>query len=248
MKEKTLEVLKKCKVSGNNVKLPEGTLDRDVYLEVSKALGLIGGKWKGGKVYAFEFKKDPTELLYEIANGEKINLKKEFQFFATPNDLAKEMVCLAEVFDGLTVLEPSAGQGAIINAIHSIIPNTTIDYCELMDVNRLMLDKISNTKLVSNDFLELPENNDFMYDRIIANPPFNKNQDIEHIQKMYKHLKPNGILVTLSSKHYIIASDKKSFYFKNWLNEIKASSKEIPSGTFKESGTSVATMLIVIKK
>lgn len=38
------EVLKECKVDGFVVKLPNTQLERKVYLEVSKALQMIGGK------------------------------------------------------------------------------------------------------------------------------------------------------------------------------------------------------------
>ena len=47
------EVLQKCTIEGNIVKLPNVQLDRNEYLEVKKALELIGGKWKGGKVFGF---------------------------------------------------------------------------------------------------------------------------------------------------------------------------------------------------
>jgi len=42
---KAIEVLKKCRVEGNVIKLPEGQLERNIYQEVAKALELIGGKW-----------------------------------------------------------------------------------------------------------------------------------------------------------------------------------------------------------
>ena len=73
------QVLQDCTVEGNVVKLPNIQLDRKDYQEVAKALELIGGKWKGGKIMGFVFVTDPTELLDQIANGEKRNLKKEFQ-------------------------------------------------------------------------------------------------------------------------------------------------------------------------
>ena len=78
---KKIEVLQNCKVEGNIVKLPENQLDRKVYLEVKKSLELIGGKWKGGKVFGFVFNSDPTDLLNKIANGEKRNLKKRISIF-----------------------------------------------------------------------------------------------------------------------------------------------------------------------
>ena len=80
------QVLQNCTVEGTVVKLPNVQLDRKLYQEVAKALELIGGKWKGGKVFGFVFATDPTDLLHQIANGEKGNLKKEFQFFATPEN------------------------------------------------------------------------------------------------------------------------------------------------------------------
>ena len=49
------KVLQECTVEGNVVKLPEGQLERKLYQEVAKALDLIGGKWKGGKVFGFVF-------------------------------------------------------------------------------------------------------------------------------------------------------------------------------------------------
>ena len=70
-----IEVLQNCKVEENVIKLPDTQLDRKEYLEVKKALELIGGKWKGGKISGFVFKTDPTDLLNQIANGEKRNLK-----------------------------------------------------------------------------------------------------------------------------------------------------------------------------
>ena len=49
------QVLQDCKVEGNVVKLPNIQLDRKNYQEVAKALELIGGKWKGGKIRGFFF-------------------------------------------------------------------------------------------------------------------------------------------------------------------------------------------------
>jgi hypothetical protein len=91
------EVLQNCKVEGNLIKLPDVQLERKLYLDVAKALELIGGKWKGGKVGAFVFPHDPAELLEQIANGENRNLKKEYQFFETPAVLADELVELLAI-------------------------------------------------------------------------------------------------------------------------------------------------------
>jgi len=240
------KVLQACTVEGNVVKLPPGQLDRKIYMDVAAALNLIGGKWVGRKTMGFVFQQDPTELLAQIASGEKRNLKKEFQFFATPDSLANEMVMYAGIRDADIVLEPSAGQGAIIKAIHRAHPGKMVSYCEIMDLNRTMLSDIPNTRFVGSDFLK---ETDQQYDRIIANPPFSKNQDIDHIRKMYDVCKPGGKIVTISSQHYKYTSGKKEKAFEKWLEaDLEATVNGIDAGTFSESGTKVATFLIIIDK
>jgi hypothetical protein len=246
-------VLQACTVEGNIVKLPPDQLDRKVYAEVKKALELIGGKWKGGKTYGFVFKTDPTELLAQIANGEKRNLKKEYQFYATPAALAENMVSIAELYTDNggafagDILEPSAGQGAIVKAIHAVTGDAVTIYCyELMDINRGILEKMPGVKLIGDDFLKAASVE--QYDRIIANPPFTKNQDIDHILLMYNLLKPGGIMVTLSSPSWTFGSQKKHIEFRQWLVDVDAYIEEIPEDTFKESGTSIRTVLIKIRK
>lgn len=74
------EVLQQCTIEGLIVKLPPTQLERKLYTDVAKSLELIGGKWKGGKVAGFVFAVDPTDLLEQITNGEKRNLKKNINF------------------------------------------------------------------------------------------------------------------------------------------------------------------------
>jgi len=76
-------ILNDCVIEGNVVKPPAVQLDRKLYMDVAKTIEGIGGKWNK-KSGGFVFQTDPTEKFERICGGEKINLKKEFQFFATP--------------------------------------------------------------------------------------------------------------------------------------------------------------------
>lgn len=242
------EILKQCTVEGNNIKLPSIQLDRKQYLEVKNALELIGGKWKGGKVQAFVFDEDPSEYLFQLQNGEKRNLKKEFQFFATPDSLADHLVELADIELGQNILEPSAGQGAIINAAQRAIYTINIHYCELMPLNRQFLEKNLDTEFIGEDFLELDDKYDNYFHRIIANPPFAKNQDIEHVYKMYDCLLDKGRLVSIMSNHWRHASTKVVTDFRDFIDRIDAEVHEIDAGAFKESGTNISACIVVIDK
>ena len=240
-----IETLQNCKVEGNVIKLPDIQLERKEYLEVKKALELIGGKWKGGKLFGFVFKSDPTDLLNQIANGEKRDLKKEFQFFATPEKLADELVDLADLKHYDTILEPSAGQGAIIKAINKVC-DIVPDCFELMKINKLVLNKTDlKFELVGDDFLK---SNGKKYSKIIANPPFSKNQDITHIYKMFDKLAYGGRIVTIMSKHWQNCTNKKETQFREFLKGLNAEITEINSNTFKESKTSIATVIVTIEK
>jgi len=243
------EALKACTVDGLVVKLPAEQLERNVYLEVAKSLQLIGGKWKGGKVFGFQFPSDPSALLAQVANGEKRNLQKEYQFFPTPDDIADWLVQLAAPKKGELILEPSAGQGAIVGAILRGCPYIKkVDCCELMDINQTFLRKIKGANIIADDFLDLLHYHHNVYDVIIANPPFSNNQDIDHIRQMYKCLKPGGRLVSVASVHWLHSENKKETEFGVWLADLHALTYTIDAGKFKESGTMVGAKVITLTK
>lgn len=244
------QVLQACTVEGMTVKLPAVQLERKLYQDTAKALELIGGKWKGGKVMGFVFNEDPTSLLKQIAGGEQRNLKKEYQFFGTSDKLADKLVSLAGIdSEELTILEPSAGQGAIIKAVLRANPALLVHYFELMEINRTFLEKIPDAISLGKDFLKESKSMYYLgFDRIIANPPFSKNQDIDHICQMYLCCKPGGRIVTIAGKHWQIGQENKCQQFREWLQEINAEIIEVPAGEFKESGTSIATCIIIINK
>ena len=93
------------------------------------------------------------------------------------------------------ILEPSAGRGALIKAINKVLPDKIVDCYEIMELNKTFLNKIPTANLIGSDFLRFNITN--LYDKIIANPPFRNNQDIDHIRKMFSCLKEGGNIVPL---------------------------------------------------
>lgn len=241
------EAIKACTVSGTTILLPEGQLDRTVYTQVNKALQGIGGKWNR-KAQGFVFSQDPTDLLIEIQGGKKINLKKDFQFFATSPQEADRLVELAGVKDlpaYAEICEPSAGDGAIVEAINRVRPDKVIYCYELMPQNQAILADIETVIFMGENWLEEDEET---FDIIIANPPFSKNQDIDHIRHMYDRLNAGGRLVSIASTHWVLSNKKKETAFKEWLNDMNAETHDIEAGAFKASGTQVGGKIIVINK
>lgn len=238
------EVLEGCAVDGLVVRLPDVQLERKLYEGVKQRLEGIGGKWHR-KSAGFLFKSDPSNLFGRIQNNEKIDLKKDYQFFETPDAVADKMVELAGVEAHHTILEPSAGRGAIIKAIRRKDPYLPVGYCEIFEGHWKELENVPLTTRFSEDFLQL--NEVWQFDRIIANPPFSKGQDYEHIKRMLGHLKPGGRIVTITFGSWRFAQRGAARKLSELIHRRATHVENLPHGTFKESDTNVATTLLVLE-
>lgn len=240
------DILKHCTLEGNVLKLPAVQFNKKSYAEAKKWIEKAGGSWQGGKIQGFTFPFNPERIFSILKEGKRCNLQQEYQFFETPAEVADWLVMLAgEIHENDTVLEPSAGRGALIKAIHRACPSVTVECYELMPENREFLHSLDNVIILDEDFTKDSVGS---YTKIIANPPFSNNQDIEHVRIMYERLAAGGTLAAITSSHWKIASEKKCVDFRNWLEEVHGEVFEIGAGEFKESGTSISTMAVVIKK
>lgn len=224
---------------GNRLELPTEQISN--YAQVKKRLIQAGGKYsKNG----FTFPTDAAAIKARLVGGEDINDKKKYQFFATPSDLAKKLVDMADVTENCHALEPSAGRGAIASILKERA--LTVSVVEIMPTNVECLKDDYTT--YEQDFLTLTEEEIGLFDRIVANPPFTKNQDIDHVMHMYSLLKDGGKLVSITSKSWTFGSQNKQKLFRTWLDEVGGEVTEVPEGAFKESGTNIATLIIEITK
>ena len=243
------EIINNCRAQDGIIFLPAVTIDRSLYLQLKKLMQSNGAKWKGGKVGGFVCP-NAGEVLQRMQGGDLSNRKKDYQFFATPVELGEAMVGdLETITPDMRILEPSAGQGALITAMRNRFGSDICpDYCELMPENRRYITAhFSGCHCVGDDFLQA-EGLEERYDRIVANPPFSKNQDIRHILRMYDCLNPTGRMVTLCSPHFEFANDRESCNFRDWLYSVNAHVRLVPKRTFRSSGTDIEARMIVIYK
>lgn len=238
------EILKHCELKDNVLYLPKVQLNKKSYQEAKRWIEEAGGKWST-KQQGFTFDFTADRVCGILLQGKRINLKQEFQYFGTPDAIAD---LVASKFSSLSaetsILEPSAGRGALVRAIRRRCPDAVVDCYELMPENVEFLSKEPGANILGNDFAECV----CSYDRIIANPPFSNNQDIDHVYRMYDHLLPGGELSVIVSQHWRIATDKKCTEFCAWLEKIGAVVENIEANAFKESGTTIGTTLLFIKK
>jgi len=236
-----LDALSNCKVS-DGLLFIGGRLDRKVYTGLNKVLGMLGGKWNS-KQGAHVFASDPSDAIDSaIATGEYVDIKKELQFFPTPAKIVKLMLEKADIRDDDSVLEPSAGDGAIVDHISNPERITCVEiYAPCAETLRL-----KGYKTVCCDFLKFANGR---FDRIIMNPPFSKQQDIDHVLHAFVDLlKEGGILVSIVSESCFFRSNAKAVNFRAFLENENAEIIDLNSGDFKVSGTMVKTRIIVLKK
>lgn len=243
LSDEVVFVLDNAVVTGNQLVLV-GQLDRKLYMEVNKTLEALGGKWnKSAKAHVFA--SNPREAIDNaLLTGSVVNMDKELSFFTTPLAVAKRMRELSEDIDVAIILEPSAGDGAIINAFNDFNDDFCWDVCEIDDTRRAALANMDNVYVVGDDFMKY--NPTRRYKLIVANPPFDKRADLEHVTHMWELLASGGRLVTIMAAGVKFRDDNKAKAFKELIPNPYI--EDLPTGSFKESGTMVNAVIFVADK
>jgi protein-L-isoaspartate O-methyltransferase len=169
------------------------------------------------------------------------------QLFPTPPELAARMVEMASIEPGDRVLEPSAGTGNILRAIKGAGiagDNGSDPRVVAVEINRALADAIPSHLagfVVCDDFLavDFPTAGIARFDRIVANPPFGKGQDIAHIKRMLDVLLPGGRLVAICANGPRQQAE---------LRPLATTWEELPEDTFASEGTNVRTVLMTINR
>jgi type I restriction-modification system DNA methylase subunit len=246
LSEEVLAVLSTANVEGNCVKLTCGQLDRKLYQEVNKALEAIGGKWNR-KAQGHIFANDPEEALDNAILAGEVTPPSKNGYFPTPKAIVMKLCDLADIQPGQDVLEPSAGQGAISTELYH--RGAKVFACELLEANRKVLlgDGMPPISLFSEpDFMKLETSQTF--DRVCMNPPFEKRQDVIHVRKAFDMLVPGGKLASVMSAGVKFRDDRIGREFRDFVKSHNGRIIDLPEGSFKESGTGVNTVIVVMDK
>lgn len=194
-----VDVLKRSQPQGTLLKLPSERLDRKLYDNVELALLSVGGKWSR-KLQAWEFSGDAATAIAPLLRGELPPLGKEHlakrrkeAFFPTPPALAERMAqVLAERLPGSgLVLEPSAGEGALLRPLRNLRDDLVAVVYELDPKRAASCAELAD-HLFAEDFLAAQPR---QYEGIIANPPFHNGIEVKHVAKMLDELKPGGVML-----------------------------------------------------
>ncbi len=251
-------ILERSTITSSTLTLPQ-QLPRNLYDAVMKVLKNCGGEWKRGP-QCHVFSGDPrAKLGLTFTTGVSTDLKKAFQFFPTPPELAASVAIRAHV-RGCSVLEPSAGHGALVKACtqegrHPRRHGRTQPRKPPLLARRTRQTPpeglAANHRIHCADFLTFtPDNAPIgfrcLFERIVMNPPFNKGQDLKHIVHAVTHwLKPGGTLTAIVLPH---PNDNISAALGDADDLCSWTTEDIDAGAFKASGTNIRTSLLLLEK
>lgn len=210
---------------------------RDDLLEkVNKLLGEYYGEVLG----------DSQTTEEDVLNKPKTSVAMNFGFYPTPPPTVERVIEEANIFQRgddppLLVLEPSAGQGALAAACRA--KGGQVDCVEIQAelVQSLLHQGFS---VYHRDFLDVAPNP--IYDRVVMNPPFDRERDIDHIMHATKFLKPDGRLVSVMSAGTEFRQTKKAIAFREFVKSKRGDFIDLPSGSFSSVGTNINTIICVI--
>lgn len=236
-----LACLEEMTIDGEKILVHPRKLDRKDYESLNRVLEALGGKWIGRKVQAHVFPPgtDVRALVDNVLSTGRYEDPKDADFVETPEVLAADLVRRARVTMSDEVLEPSAGHGRIVLAVLKRGGMVRVIEESAARCGVLMSHGISATCA---DFLTIEPR--YKVDAVVMNPPFSKQQDIDHVRHAFRFLKPNGRLVAVMGAGTTFRTNKKSIEFRAWVESLGGEIEELPEGMFKAEGTMVRAVVL----
>lgn len=183
---------------------------------------------------------------------QKTSPARRWGFFPTPDDAADTIIADAYLYRApdkppLRVLEPSAGTGQL--ARRCVEKGAIVDCVEVQPqlADQLQAYGIYN-RVTCADFLVTTPDPDRLYDRIVMNPPFDLERDVDHVVHALDFLAPNGLLVAIMSAGTEFRETKKAARFRTHMNRLNARWRDLPAGSFASVGTYVNTLYVSVWK
>ena len=175
---------------------------------------------------------------------EPLTVDASTEFFATPPAVVDRMIAVAGLEAGMTVLEPSAGLGAIASRVAPLVASVECIERDRQLASRLRAAATWPGDVLCADFLEVPAA--AVYDRVLMNPPFSRQADIRHVTHALGFVKPGGMVVAVMSAGTEFRQDKTATGFREMVEARGGRIERLPDDAFAGAGISVRTVLAII--
>ncbi len=211
----TLDMFRRVTLTeAGHLVLPE--MSRDLYDKCQKVLVKMGFKWDGRKsvrAHVMQGDLDPAAALAEMIETGLIPNGNQFAYWPSSSPLVDAVIDVAVQLGAefREILEPSAGEGAIVNVARQIPSVKAITAVEVQSKRAAALRKIGGVGVIEFDFLRTVPTCTF--DTILMNPPFAVEGAplayVEHIEHAMQFLAPGGVLSTVVPAGFRFRADSK---------------------------------------
>lgn len=185
---------------------------------------------------------DDTEEVFSV----KTTPARYYGFYPTPDAAAAQVIDAASLYHcggetPLRVLEPSAGTGNLAKLCAT--KGASVDCIEVQPhlASELRASRMYRT-VTCGDFLAIEPAP--IYDRIIMNPPFDRERDIDHVLHALRFLKPEGLLVAIMSAGTELRETRKATRFRDVTAKLGGKFRDLPARSFASVGTNVNTVYL----
>ena len=161
--------------------------DKDLRAEAERILISIGGVRVHEGAWRFDY--DAADVLDDITTSRMLPDTKTHQYYPTPSGVVDAVIKIAAIEDGMSCLEPSAGQGALAERM-----GANVKCVELSELHCTIL-RAKGLEATCADFLTMKIEN--LFDRVILNPPFSQGRAQAHLVAAIQHVAPGGKLVAV---------------------------------------------------
>lgn len=201
--------------------------DKHVMAEAHGVLAALGGVQSAFNRREYEFPYSVTDVLEEVLASGMLPDTRSYQYYPTPATIAREVIARADIGAEHRCLEPSAGQGGLLD----LMPAERSIGVEVSELHCQVLEAKGHT-VVCADFLDWkPES---AFDRICMNPPYSVGRAQQHLEHAATMLGAGGRLVCVLPA---------SFQGKDVLPGMKLTWSQVYENEF--SGTSIDVVILV---
>jgi hypothetical protein len=225
----------------------------DLVRKVNKLLA----DWYGEVIADAQTKDDPFKK-------RKTTLARRFGFFPTPDTAAEHLISKVALWreptqPPLAILEPSAGTGNLARRCataghvgsrwreqdRSYPYNHRVDCVEVQPklARGLRAERLYR-KVWCGDFLQMQPDPKRLYDRVVMNPPFDLERDVDHVTHALNWLKPDGQLVAIMSAGTEFRETPKAKALRELVKAKHGRWDDLPACSFASVGTNVNTILL----
>ncbi|WP_216912982.1 class I SAM-dependent methyltransferase [Nocardia noduli] len=247
------EILAEARIEGRNLYLPQQLSTAD-YQKVDRVLEAMGGKWNR-RARAHVFPDDPSQIIEAaLARGSTPNTDRKVleAYWATPEPLARHLVAgqhsgIAALPPGARVLEPSAGDGALVRAILATNPGVEVTAVEPDRARAACIDYDPRITIVIDGFEEFAATATSRYAAVVMNPPFalpgRPTVWMDHLHTAWDLLDDGGQLLALAPNGYTYRNHRDYRAMREFITA-HGGHEPLPAGAFAASGTDTDTVLL----